>query len=533
MVIAPISLRKDYWQNFEVTDQDLDFLNSYLLEVEKPQTSEELLHALVNERIKQEKDSLQKQQQAGGDIYYPKEHYQVGQTLQFPALDWQAGKVTGSRSGNNPELAPFEVIDVELNNGEKRQFAAGFADHKLNQPVLLNSNDPLLDSEKVLEAYGKDLSKLLNDALESSPGLVRIAWMWFPRALLVDINAGHLNLAEAVLDMMGGGPLPTQALMEQIDLPQDVDTNLNEFSLNLALQEDKRFDEVGAAGEILWYLNRLEPEPVREVPTFLRYNAPVQEYSSDTLDLLSDFGPRIIDELEPSLNPPSDDPVDEVRMSVIYPHWRAGTLPLAGNLIHLFPTAYESPRIQFNFVDGNSGEVFSGWVVRNKHYVYGLRDWYLSQGLISGTLLHISRGKKPGEIIIRADKKRPTREWIRTAIIGSDGGVVFSMLKHNLTASVDERTAIVISDFEALDKTWEQSNKQRQPLHQIVRQIIGEMAKLSPQSHVHGEELYAGVNILRRCPPGVILNVLLESTWSRHLGNLYFRQEDSSGGDDD
>jgi hypothetical protein len=357
--------------------------------------------------------------------------------------------------------------------------------------------------------------------------------MWFPRALLVDINAGHLNLAEAVLDMMGGGPLPTQALMEQIDLPQDVDANLNEFSLNLALQEDKRFDEVGAAGEVLWYLNRLEPEPVREAPLFLRYPNTGEEYGPDVNEMLAEFGPEMIDELEPTLNPPSDKPVEEVTLSLIYPHWRAGTIPLAGNLLNIFPTAYESPRIQFTFVDKNSGEKFGGWVVRTNNYIYGLRDWYLSQGLIAGSIIHIRQSKNPGEVIIRADKKRSTREWIRTAIIGSDGGVVYSMLKHNLSAAVDERMAVVTSDVEALDKIWERNNKQRQPLHQTIRQTVGEMAKLSPQSHVHAEELYAGVNILRRCPPGAILNQLLQSTWAKHLGNLYFRLDDASGGDDD
>jgi hypothetical protein len=218
---------------------------------------------------------------------------------------------------------------------------------------------------------------------------------------------------------------------------------------------------------------------------------------------------------------------------LIYSHWRAGTLPLAGNLVNLFPTAYESPRIQFTFVDGTSGEKISGWVVRANHYIYGLRDWYLSQGLIAGSLVHIRQGKNPGEVIIRADKKRPTREWVRTAIIGSDGGIVFSMLKHNIATAVDERMAIVTSDVEALDKVWEQNNKQRQPLQQTVRQTMSEMAKLSPQSHVHAEELYAGVNILRRCPPGPILNLLLESSWAKHLGNLYFRLDDSAGGDND
>lgn len=528
MVISPLSLKKDYWTTFEINDQDLNFLYNYLLEVEKPQTSQELTRALVNERIRHEKEALEKQQLAGGAIYYPKDHYQVGQTLQFPSVNWQAGKISSIRPGQNPEYPPFEVIEVTLDNGERREFASGIETHKLNQPVSINTSDPLLDVDYVIRSFGKDLDASLTEALESSPDLVRIAWMWFPRALLVDINIGHLNLAEAVLDMMGGGPLPTPALMENIDLPTDVDANLNEFSLNLAMQEDKRFDEVGPAGEVLWFLHRLEPEPVLEIPSVLRFSTPV-EANPQAEEMLHQFEPQVIDELQPELNPPSATPVDSTVINLIYPHWRAGTLPLSGNLVHLFPTAYESPRIQFTFVDRNSGEKFGGWVVRPYHYVYGLRDWYVSQGLMTGSLIHIERGKKPDEVIVRIDKKRGSRDWIRTAIIGSDGGVIFSMLKHNITAAVDERMAIAISDVNMLDTVWERNQKQRTPLSKTVNQVMVEMAKLSTQSHVHAEELYAGVNIVRRCPPVSILSILLESSWAANLGNLYFRLNDSSG----
>ena len=49
-----------------------------------------------------------------------------------------------------------------------------------------------------------------------------------------------------------------------MELPANVNPKLVEFSLDLALQEDPRFDEVGPAGEVLWYLHRLEPEEVRQ-----------------------------------------------------------------------------------------------------------------------------------------------------------------------------------------------------------------------------------------------------------------------------
>lgn len=528
MAIAPLSLKKDYWENFELTDQDLEYLYSYLFEIEKPQTQEELIKALVEEHIRQEKTAMEKAQQNAGAIYYPKDHYEPGQSLRFPALDWQSGKVITVRPGNNPELPSFEVIEVELSNGEKHQYAASLEDHTLNQPVTVADDDPLLNTAHVLDLYGEPLAEKLYEFLETNPDLVRIAGRWFPRALLVDINVGHLNLAEAVLDMMGGGPLSTRELMEQIDMPTDVDANLNEFSLNLALQEDKRFDEVGPSGEVLWFLHRLEPEYVREAPAVLRYTGSA-ETSPEAREMLRQFDSQVFDELEPTLNPVPAKPVEEVTLSLIYPHWRAGTLPLTGPLVKLFPTALESPRIQFTFVDGNSGEKFSGWVVRPLNYIYGLREWYESQGLITGSLVYLKRSKTPGEIIIRADKKRGMREWVRTAVIGSDGGIVFSMLKHNLTAAIDERTAIAISDVDALDKVWERSA--RHQLQHTVRLVLTEMAKLSPQSHVHAQELYAGVNILRRCPPGPILDLLLASPWVKNLGNLYFRLDDSNGGD--
>ncbi len=533
MVIVPLSLQKDYWQQFKVTEQDLEFLYNKLLEVETPLTTEELARALVEERVQEEKQALEDQQKSSGTVYYPKEHYQVGETLRFPALDWKTGKVVEVRSGQNPELPPFKVIEVDMETGERQQFASWLEQHVLNQPVSFDTNDPLLDADYVLEHFGKALSSTLNDAFEASEELVRIAWRWFPRALLVDINVGHLNLAEAVLDMMGGGPLPTRALMEEIELPTDVDANLNEFSLNLALQEDKRFDEVGPAGEILWYLHRLEPEGVRETPIYLRYH-PIQGYNSENFEgQFEQFSPYVIDELEPAVNPAPDDEADapdEVTLSLIYPHWRAGTLPLAGNLVALFPTAFKSPRIRFTFVDSNTGETFPGWVVRTSHYVYGLREWYEAQGLIAGSLVKVQRGKNPGEVIVKANKKRSTREWLRTAVVSSDGGIVFSMLKHNVSAAVDERMGIVVPDVEALDQIWEQHTKQRVPLAQTVKLVVREMAKLSPQSHVHAQELYAGINILRRCPPGPILAVLLESSWAQHLGNFYFRLVETSGG---
>ncbi len=508
-----------YWQDFKIQEEDLEFIYNYLLETEIPLTTEELVSLLVKERIRREKETLRKKQESAGAIYYPKEVYSVGQVVQFPVLNWEKGEVLQTRPGFNPELPSFQVMDVQLESGEVKSFAMGLDTHALNDLPVQIDEDLLFDEKTVFGQFGAILQRRIEEQLSLNPDLVRIAGRWFPRALLVDIHVGHLNLAEAILEMEGGGPLSTRALMEQLDLPKDVNAKLIEFSLNLALQEDERFDEVGPAGKILWFLKRMEPQDVQSPPIYLQYTP--QPYDQQrVLPLLEQFEGSIVDELDAQICPKVGE--EEVTIALLYPHFRSGTLPLCDAFYRFFPTAYESPRVQFTFVDEQRGEKFSGWVVRPHHYVYGLRDWYLKNECIPGSLITIRKGEEAGEVIIRANRKRPTREWMRTVMIGVDGGIVFTMLKHNISTLVDERMGLVISDHNALDQVW-QNSKQRSSLKNITRTMMRELAKLSPQGHVHAQELYAAVNVVKRVPPGLILSILLDSPWATHLGDLYFR----------
>jgi hypothetical protein len=442
----------------------------------------------------------------------------------FPSLGWVKGKVVGIREGRNPEVPPFKVIEVEFKPGETREFASGITDHILNQPIVVNLDDPNLNPNNVYGKYGSILEYQLKNELTTNPELVCIAGKWFPRALLVDINLGYLNMAEALLEMENGNPLPTQTILEQIELPTDVNKKLTEFSMNLVLQEDGRFDEVGITGEVLWCLRRLEPEWVQQTPPFLVYNGPNIE-TTQIKTLLKQLDSDVCDELE-------DDEVkstnqNEVTLSLIFPHWQSGTLPLPIYLTSLFPSAHESPRVKINFLDFDTGQKINGWVVRNSKYAYGLRDWYKSQGLFPGSLIHIMRSKNPGEVIIRAEKRRPTREWIRTALVGADGGIVFAMLKQLVATNYNERMAIIIPDLNALEKTWEPGNRKRTTIEKTVLLTVRDLAKLNPQGQVHGQEVYAAINLQRRCPPSVILSILNNSSWAKYLGDLYYRLDES------
>jgi hypothetical protein len=287
MVMATLSLREDYWETFNLQEEDIEFIYNYLLEIETPLTPSELVVALVEERIRREIEEFENQRTSAGDLYFPSGSFSDNQKLIFPAMGWRQGEVIGSRDGVNPDIPNLKVITVKFENGEEREFASEITDHILNDPPEISQEGELLDVQFVKESYGDQLVESLEAGLDANQDFVRIAGRWFPRALLVDVNQGHLNLAEAVLDMAGGGPLPTEALLKQVELPSSENSKLVEFSLDLGLEEDARFDEVGPAGEVLWFLQRLEPQEVRETPIFLRYHEIEHDRDLLTGDMLA------------------------------------------------------------------------------------------------------------------------------------------------------------------------------------------------------------------------------------------------------
>ena len=525
MVVATLTLNENYWEDFILLEDDIEIIYNHLLEVETPLTPEELISVLVEARIQKEIKQVEEQRRAGGEIYLPKETYSKKQKLVFPALGWIHGEVAGVRPGWNPDFGKFSVIDVKFGDEDRREFASGLNKHQLNEPPDPGEND-VPSSEKVIMKWGENLVTRLESDLESNPDFVRIAGRWFPRTLLLDINTGHLNLAEAILDMSGGGPLPTSGLLEQIEFPTDENPKLVAFSVDLALQEDKRFDEVGPAGKVLWYLKKLEPDGVQETPLALRYDE--DEFNSD---LLTPEMWRLVTSLDDELSEIDREAGSgqDVSISLLFPHLRAGTLPLTPRFQRFFPTAYEAPRIRFMFLDGETQEKFPGWVVRSGGYIFGLEDWYRDHELMPGSVVRVRKSSIPGEVIVQADTQRSRRDWVRTVLIGSDGGMVFAMLKQVVTAAYDERMAIMVPDINALDLVWENRLKKQPPFERTVVDVVRELTKLNPQGHVHASELYAAINLVRRCPPEPILALLASRPWFVHVGDLHFRFDDSAG----
>ncbi len=519
----PSLLSAKYWQSLQIKNADTDFLLTYLFELEKPLITNELVAALITERVRFEEEAILEKRKGSGEIYLPKKEYKVGDSLAFPALNWDRGKVTAIRDGKNPKTEEFKVMTLEMEDGSEKLFAMGVEEHTLNRGEEIGTADGEVDLDLLMDEFGDALELKLGTALEAGDELVNIADHWFPRALLVDVNIGHLNLAEAILDMAEGEPLETSVLMKDIDFPQGDNPSLTEFSLNFALEEDERFDEVGSMGKVLWCLERLEPEDVRNVPEMLRYEAMDLERSTLTEEMLS-LEAKLDDEL--SKIKIEEEAPKIATVSLLYPHWRLGTFPISERLRSFFPSAHKSPRIRFTLVDGKSGEKMPAWVVKDNHYVYGLKEWYKEKGLMPGSLIDIKHGKAPGEVIIQAQTHRSKRDWVRTVMAGSDGGLVFGTLKQVINAKFEDRMILAIPDVDAQDNAWKISQESKKQFETLVRNMMRDLGKLNPQGHVHAQELYSAVNLLKRCPPAPLFSLLATRPWAEHVGDLYFHLND-------
>jgi hypothetical protein len=523
MVTAFRSLSENYWKTFSISKEDIDFINNYLFENEIPRTASELAPLLYGERIQKEKQLVLQKQKSRGKAYLPNENYSVGEKIVFPNHEWQEGTITAIRPGVNPNFGVFDVLDVEFEGHQIQQFAANLLDHKLNNASEIDETEDELELESLYNLFALSIESKLLEALIEDDGLVRIAGRWFPKALLIDISVGHLNLAEAVLDEVQGTPLTTLAILKQIEMVGDTNSTLLEFSLNFALQEDKRFDEIGPAGEILWCLERLEPEGVRNIPAQLRY-APVEYDRSVLTDEMLELELELDDEL--SDLPSIEANQKETIVSLTYSHWRAGTLPVSNSVNPHIPFAYESERIRFTLVDEKTKEEIPAWVVRKSRYVYGLKEYYDRCELIPGSLISLRKSNKLGIVLIDAKTRRPKKEWVRTVLVGRDGGIVFAMLKQNISADFNERMVAAVPDVVGLDTAREQFSKNKKTFEENVVSIMRDLTKLNLQGHIHAQELYSAINIVMRCPPGPLFSLLATRDSFIHVGDLHFRLDE-------
>lgn len=517
-------LSSHHWaEHFIVSDDDIEYLTGILLERETPLSSDELALALIERHLQAEAATFTERFK-NVHPYNPAQTYSEGQRLVFPTLDYTLATVVGVRSGNNPEYGEFKVIRVAFDNGEmngagaeEREYAAELTvPHKLNQADEdgIRPGLPAQSAPEVLAQYRPIILPRLQDKLAQVDDLISVAGKWFSRDLMLDVNVGHLNLAEAVLDMAEGTPMTTEQILSDIGGVGTAPEPLQLFSLNLALNGDPRFDEVGPVNTVLWTLKRLEPNEVQTTPPMLVY----QPIDYDPT-LLTPEMEALEGEIADEWSPIDEDEADG-QITLIYPHRRVGTLPLNAAMRAIFPTARRTPRVYVTLIDGQDGEEYTGWVVRQERYVVGLRAFYTKHKLPVGAHVLVRQGDEPGKVIVNFKAYRPRTEWVKL-ITPNNGQAAFEEQRRPIGAEYDDLMLLGADDLAAVDALF-QAN-QRRALPQLLRTLMAELSRANPQGTVHAKTLYSALNVLRRCPPGPMLATLLTSPDFEHVGSHYWK----------
>lgn len=513
-----------FTKKFVISQDDIDFLANIMIERETPMTTQELAYELIQHHLILEAEALQMRYQ-GAEFYNPSHRYEAGERLIFPQMNLATATVIQVRSGTNSQYGDYRVIAVEfddkaLNKGDSpREFAAELnAPHPLsvdNEAPQLFDGKPTITPEEILAANPKIVDQL-EKLLQENDDLVCLATRWFPRDLMIEVDIGQLHLAEAVLDMHNGGPLTTETIIKEIGGLGEAPMPLQIFSLDYALNKDERFDEVGPAGIVMWYLKRMEPEYVRITPSQLHYQ-PISyqpELLSPTL--------RIVEaEIDDEFSDIPTKPLDIAHVRLIYPHRRMGTLPLNSQTRQIFPTA-KTQRISVKVIDAQDGESYDAWVVHESRYVYGLGPFYAKHRLPIGAHITVTRGEKVGQIIINYEAKKAHKEWVRL-LVPKGNQLDFETGQRMIGAEFDELLNFGVDNLSDLDQFIIQAQQQHRTLASIIKLLLPALGKLSPQGTTHVKTLYSAVNVIRRCPPGPIFAMLIANPDFEQIGDYNWK----------
>ncbi len=520
-----------HWaHDFAIGAEDIEHITNLLLERETPLTAVQLAAAIIDRREASIRRMLEDQFE-GTKVYRPAESYQVGDRLTFSHLEYATARIVSLRQGKSTQRKPISVAAVAFDENHQgsearlREFVVDYPEeHTLNSRELTlhpSLAEERFSVEDILNDPETTIIEQVNDALERNPDLVRLAGTWFVRELVIEVDIGHLHLAEAVLDMAGGGPLPPEQILREIGGLANAPEPLQVFSLNYYMNQDERFDEVGPARRVLWHLKRLLPRMVRQVPAILRYDAIDYDRSLLTLEMRQ-LEYDLDDEHSPITSPRPD---DEVSLTLIYPHRRIGTLPINSETRYIFPDA-KTPRIAITMVDALDKQEFPCWVVHEFKYVYGLAPLYQKHHLPVGAYVYLNKTDERSRIEIEFDNYRPRTEYIPLVERAGGDQLQFRSAKRAIGADYDELIIVGVGNLPDVDKLGKEVQTKRVTLASLLRGMLAELCKLNPQGAVHTKALYSALNILRRCPPGPMIATLLTNPEFEYVGGNYWKLSD-------
>ena len=142
----------------------------------------------------------------------PKNRYTVGQTLVFPALEFAVGEVTEVRPGQNPEHGDFEVITGAVRRQARSRVnlpPALQSAHRLNQANgdRLLHDDALLSADEIYKLYQsrnqRERCSTPWRKAHAPRDFVEVDGNWLLADMLAEVHVGHLNIAEALIEMQG------------------------------------------------------------------------------------------------------------------------------------------------------------------------------------------------------------------------------------------------------------------------------------------------------------------------------------------
>ena len=513
----------EYWQEqFEVTEKDRNYLYGLILEGGKPVTMSDLALAVIERQCRQEEEVIL-EELSKGDVYQPRDRYQIGQSILFPALDYALGEVVGTRQGRNPDHGEFTVIQVAFEDEDGvREFASELqGEHRLNRKD--GQADPLAGSDlmqpgQLYELYGEVVEFEVEEAFRGREEFVHYRDAWFLRDLLVPIELGHLNIAEALIEIKSM-PLTTADLLPDLDLPSEVPEAIRLLSLNLSLVADRRFDNVGDMGRDIWYLRRLMPQPVVTTPARLVLSPKSLNRQAISQELLL-LEREVDDEGSGQEVMGPSRPLYRTKLALIYPHWRCGTLPLTVRTRSLFPES-ANRHTPIVLVDGQSGDRMQGWVVHAEGFVYGLESWYRRYELPVGAYIKLERTRDPRVLGVDFEARRLKRLWAPVVTVkGRD--LAFEMRKLSISCDYDEHLALGEDNARGIDRLWDESHTRGDSLFDIMTRILPGLVSLSPQATVHAKTIYSAVNVLRRTPPGPVFALLSTEPCFVPMGGGYW-----------
>jgi len=488
-----------YWRrDFKLRPEDLEAIYDLMLEDGQPRSLDDLVCEIMGRHCQRE---AQARKAEAAVTYRPREHYEVGQQLVFPHWDYAIGKVVAVRPGQNPRYGEFSVITVAFEGQEAtRDLAADLSlPHPLNEQheEMLVGEEGELPLEELCRRYGEPVREALRQALPANPEFVPYDGQWFLRGLLPEVHVGHLNLAEAIIDV-AGHPLNTEEILQQLDLAPEAKPQARTFALNLALLQDGRFDNVGTASAPRWFLYNLEPPAVASKPDRLRpdFVATGREWvHRESLELAHEIGDEL-DEL-PSQRPLQTPESGKASFVLNYPHRLSGTLPLTREVLSLFPRG-EFTRIPIHFVDGRTDARWMGWVLPQDGYAWGLGEWYEREEVPAGATVELLLTKDPYTVVVRCEARSRRTEWARVPRV-ENNRLVFEIRKRAYTCRYD-RNLLVGEPTETarLEELRQSQRAQGLSLFQAILAVYPELAKLGSQGFVHAKALYAAINVLWR-----------------------------------